>query len=132
MSWALITGASSGIGLRYARALARDYHYNICLVSNQENELKEAAKQISEDYAVRTVLDECVLVPIKGSCDNSSGFLALNETAKIVIDSIVDGKGVDEIADAICVVYEITPETAKADALKLIEDFKNIGVIIEE
>ncbi|MCQ2345570.1 MAG: SDR family NAD(P)-dependent oxidoreductase [Paludibacteraceae bacterium] len=54
MSWALITGASSGIGLRYARALARDYHYNICLVSNQENELKEAAKQISEDYAVET------------------------------------------------------------------------------
>ena len=88
--------------------------------------------KISEDYAVRTVLDECVLVPIKGSCDNSSGFLALNETAKIVIDSIVAGKGIDEIADAICEVYEITSETAKADAEKLINDFKNLGVIIEE
>ena len=54
MNWALVTGASSGIGLRYARALARDYHYNIVLVSNQEKELEEAAKDIQEAYGVDT------------------------------------------------------------------------------
>ena len=34
--FALVTGASSGIGLEYATQLARDYHYNLFLVSNQE------------------------------------------------------------------------------------------------
>ena len=45
--WALVTGASSGIGLRYAFALARDYRYNVLLVSNQEKELQTAAAQVA-------------------------------------------------------------------------------------
>jgi len=54
MAYALVTGASSGIGLRYATALARDYHYNILLVSNQEQELPVVAKQLADDYHVET------------------------------------------------------------------------------
>ncbi len=52
--YALITGASSGIGLRYAEALARDYHYDLLLVSNQERELAEVATSLSHAYQVHT------------------------------------------------------------------------------
>lgn len=54
MNWALVTGGSSGIGLRYATSLARDYRYNILLVSNQEKELPEVAAQLAADYGVGT------------------------------------------------------------------------------
>ena len=54
MAYALVTGASSGIGLRYAKALARDYHYDILLVSNQEKELEIAAQEISSQFGVQT------------------------------------------------------------------------------
>ncbi len=50
--YALVTGASSGIGLRYARTLARDYGYNLLLVSNQEKELQETAQAIHDEYGV--------------------------------------------------------------------------------
>ena len=43
---ALVTGASSGIGLQYARQLA-GYGYNLVLVSNQDKELKETAQEIA-------------------------------------------------------------------------------------
>ena len=88
--------------------------------------------KISENYTVRNILDESIIVQVKGSGDGQNSLYNLNPTAKIVIDSIVAGKGIDEIADAICEIYEITPETAKADAEKLINDFINLGVIIEE
>lgn len=52
--WAVVTGASSGIGLRYATALARDYRYNIVLVSNQPKELEETAATLTEKYSVQT------------------------------------------------------------------------------
>ena len=39
---ALVTGASSGIGLQYAVILARDYSCNLLMVSNQEKELEAA------------------------------------------------------------------------------------------
>ncbi|MBR1872934.1 MAG: SDR family NAD(P)-dependent oxidoreductase [Bacteroidales bacterium] len=51
---ALVTGASSGIGLQYATILARDYSCDLLMVSNQEKELSEAALGISSSYGVRT------------------------------------------------------------------------------
>ena len=52
---ALVTGASSGIGLQYATALARDYHADLLLVSNQEKEQIEVAKHLAEQYQVKTI-----------------------------------------------------------------------------
>lgn len=49
---ALITGASSGIGLEYARALARDYHCDLLLVSNQEKELDNVKNELEQAYAI--------------------------------------------------------------------------------
>ena len=51
---ALVTGASSGIGLQYATALARDYHTDLLLVSNQEQEQIDVAKQLAATYGVKT------------------------------------------------------------------------------
>ena len=46
--WALITGGSSGMGLEYARQLA-EIGCNLLLVSNQEEELEKAAKDLGRD-----------------------------------------------------------------------------------
>ena len=52
---ALVTGASSGIGLQYATQLARDYHCDLLLVSNQEKELEQVAKDLAAQYGVKTI-----------------------------------------------------------------------------
>ena len=51
---ALVTGASSGIGLQYATILARDYACDLLLVSNQQRELEESAQKISQSFGVKT------------------------------------------------------------------------------
>ena len=48
----LVTGASSGIGLQYATQLARDYHTDLLLVSNQEDELRKVAEDLEAQYKV--------------------------------------------------------------------------------
>ena len=52
---ALITGASSGIGLEYANQLARDYHTDLLLVSNQEQEQKQVAADLASKYGVKAI-----------------------------------------------------------------------------
>ena len=52
----LVTGASSGIGLQYATQLARDYHSDLLLVSNQEKELNEVAADMAATYGVKTIV----------------------------------------------------------------------------
>lgn len=57
----LVTGASSGIGLQYATQLARDYHTDLLLVSNQAEELENVAHDLAERYGVKTIAHYCDL-----------------------------------------------------------------------
>lgn len=52
--YALVTGASSGIGLQYATELARQ-KYDLLLVSNQEKEIQEAATDLANRFGVKTI-----------------------------------------------------------------------------
>lgn len=48
ISWALVTGASDGIGLGMCKVLAREYGFNILMVSRNINKLENAKKQVLE------------------------------------------------------------------------------------
>ena len=53
--YALITGASSGIGLHFAEALA-EKGYSIVAVSNQQEQLEELKKRLEELYRIRVTI----------------------------------------------------------------------------
>ena len=52
-TWALVTGASDGIGLEYCRQLARD-GFNICLVSRTQSKLQAAVDSELSSFGVKT------------------------------------------------------------------------------
>ena len=54
MKYALITGATSGIGLEYTRQLAKQ-GWNIILVSNQVKENWLLMEDIYAEYGVETI-----------------------------------------------------------------------------
>lgn len=54
MAWALITGGSSGMGLEYARQLAKK-GYDLLLVSNRQEELAQASEELSKANSVGIV-----------------------------------------------------------------------------
>ena len=51
--WALVTGASAGIGLEFARALARE-GMSIVLTARREDRLNLLAAELKEKYHVNT------------------------------------------------------------------------------
>lgn len=53
--FSIVTGASRGIGIEYARTLARDYQSDLLIVSNHEDEIQSVAADIAGDYGVNVI-----------------------------------------------------------------------------
>ncbi|CAB4598642.1 MAG: SDR family NAD(P)-dependent oxidoreductase [Actinobacteria bacterium] len=51
--WALVTGATSGIGAEFTKLLAKE-HYNIILVARDEIRLKKSAEELEQEFGVIT------------------------------------------------------------------------------
>ncbi|VEU20410.1 DEKNAAC101274 [Brettanomyces naardenensis] len=75
-NWALVTGASDGIGKEYARQIAKK-GFNVVLVSRTKAKLEAVAKEIEGEFDVKTII-----VAFDASKDVPESYEALKEAIK--------------------------------------------------
>ena len=88
---ALITGASSGFGLEFAKLFAKD-GYDVVLVSRNPERLAEVAMDLKVEYGVRTVILEKDL-SVPGSAQELYNEVT---SSKLTVDVLVNNAGVSD------------------------------------
>ena len=87
--YALVTGASSGIGKHYAEQLAAHYHYDLFLVSNQPNELNQLSVDLQNRFAVQVKTLAINLAQLNAAEE----VFAFAKTEKIEVEVLVNNAG---------------------------------------
>ncbi len=90
--WALVTGASSGIGKEFARELAKQ-GFNLVLVARRQAELEQLGKELEDAYSIqtrKTVIDLTQEGSVQALYDS---------VADIDIGLVIPSAGVDEMGE---------------------------------
>ena len=88
--YAIVTGASSGIGLHYAEQLAREYKYDLLLVSNQPAELQ----QVAEDLHARFGVETYALAMDLATTDAAEQVFAFSREKQMDVEVLVNNAGI--------------------------------------
>ena len=131
-SWALVTGATAGIGESFSRLLASN-RYNIVLVARDLPRLQERAKGLEEKFGIQTHVIQADLATDDG-CLKVEKYIAENQ-----IDVLINNAGFGtnkaftmstlEIEQQLLDVLVRTPMRLMHVALPLMKE-RNNGVII--
>jgi short-subunit dehydrogenase len=131
-SWALVTGATAGIGESFSRLLA-DNRYNLVLVARDLPRLQERAKALEEKFGVKTHVIQADLATNEG-CQKIEQYISENQ-----IDVLINNAGFGtskaftmstlEIEQQMMDVLVRTPMRLMHVALPLMKQ-RNNGVII--
>jgi hypothetical protein len=82
-----------------------------------------------KDLVTRCVAGETIIVPIRGNVGDLNSIYTLNEVGTKIWE-LIDGKGsVEQIVEAICDAYEVTPEEAEKDAFEFLVGLEEAGLI---
>jgi short-subunit dehydrogenase len=85
-SWALVTGATAGIGESFTRLLAEN-NYNIVLVARDMPRLEQRARELESKYSIQTHIIQADLATDAG-CSSVEKYISTNQ-----IDVLINNAG---------------------------------------
>lgn len=86
--------------------------------------------KLRKGFALREIIGEYVVVPEGIEVIDFNKLISLNGSAKYLWESLQDKDfTIDEVSALLTAKYEVAAETAKADAVKLIAKWQEIGLI---
>ena len=85
--------------------------------------------KVNQEFVLRRIAENYVLVPIVNTKDDFNGIITLNEIGAYIWNKIEENSDYDSILKAIVDEYDVEKNIAKADLDEFINNFKTLGII---
>ena len=85
----------------------------------------------NNSYVLKKLAGETILVYQSEEQVNFSKIITVNEIGEIIIQSLQEGKGKEEILNTILSTYEVEEEVASRDYDEFVAQLVKIGVVID-
>ena len=88
--------------------------------------------KLKETFIIRKMGGKCVAVPTGKISLTFKGMITLSPTAEVLFNVLKKGcDGIEDLADALCAEYDVTPEKAYEDSLAFVEKLRGAGILEE-
>jgi hypothetical protein len=85
--------------------------------------------QLKNNYVIREIMGETILVPVGDHLLEFNGLITLNELGVFILNAVPDAEDEDQIVDKILEEYDVDRDTAKADVIEFLNKLREISII---
>ena len=85
--------------------------------------------KLNQEFVLREVAGEYIVIPLTGLGDRFNGLITLNETGAFIWKQIEQEKEQDEIVDALLEEYEVSREQAARNVGDLCAQLKKLRIL---
>ena len=87
--------------------------------------------KVSNDFILREIAGEYLLVPVGAAAAKFNGLITLNETAHTIFQALSEDRTPEELTAVVISEYEVDAETARADVDEFVQQLREIGALVE-
>ena len=88
--------------------------------------------KISENFILKKIMDDYIVVPVGSELVDFNALITLNETGAFLWESMQSETTEDELASKLCAEYDVDRDTANADVSEFISKLITAGVLKSE
>ncbi len=85
--------------------------------------------RIKEGFMLREVAGVYVVVPVGERVIDFNGLMTLNDTGVFLWKTLEKGSGKKQMADMLCVEYEVSADEAQKDVKEFLKDLEDAGIL---
>lgn len=87
--------------------------------------------KVSNDFILREIAGEYLLVPVGAAAAKFNGLITLNETAYTIFQALAEERTAGELTALVISEYDVDAETARADVDEFVQQLRQIGALVE-
>ncbi len=76
--------------------------------------------KVKQDFMIKKILDDYIVVPTGEELVNFDAMITLNETGAFLWEQLQEDKTEEELIKALCAEYDVSQDVAKADVSEFI------------
>ena len=88
--------------------------------------------RISNQFMLRQVADEYLVIPVGEAALKVKGLIGLSESGSLLYRRLQDGCTEEDLVRTLLAEYDIDAGTARADTRSFLDQMRRMGILIED
>lgn len=87
--------------------------------------------KVSNEFVLREIAGEYLLVPVGSAVSGFHGLITLNETGNLLFSALYQESTADDLISLLTAEYDVDEQTARADVLEFLQQLRDVGALME-
>ena len=88
--------------------------------------------RVSDQFILRTIADESLLIPVGEAALNVKGLIVLSESGALLYNRLKGGCSREELVAALTEEYEVSAEEAARDTEAFLHQMRELKILLED